>query len=194
MPDARMALVPKDTDSTGSTPRADTGIMPQVHRRDQEGDGSGTGVEPRKCGFGRRASDTQPRRAAAVDLFEREGTGRAATTDQGLERRKCGVTWQLAYLLSRVVEGKRAEIRQRQHDLRHEEIVVDVAWNDAAQLGQGRGSATPAPSHGQSSLHILKAKAAKAVLADHKPDKVQTMQQRTKAREESWTLDAERLR
>lgn len=74
------------------------------------------------------------------------------------------------------------------------EIVVDVAWNAAAQLGQRWDRATPAPSHGQSSLHILKAKAAKAVLADHKPDKVQTMQQRTKAREESWTLDAERLR
>ena len=143
MPNARMALVPKDTDSTGSTPRADTGIMPQVHRRDQEGDGSGTGVEPRKCGFGRRASDTQPRRAAAVDLFESEGTGRAATTDQGLERRKCGVTWQLAYHLSRVVEGKRAEIRQLQHDLRHEKIVVDVAGNAAAQLGQRWGSSNP---------------------------------------------------
>lgn len=186
MPDARMALVPKDTDSTGSTPRADTGIMPQVHRRDQEGDGSGTGVEPRKCGFGRRASDTQPRRAAAVDLFEREGTGRAATTDQGLERRKCGVTWQLAYLLSRVVEGKRAEIGQLQHDLRHEEIVVDVAWNNAAQLGQGRGSSNPAPSHGQSSLHILKAKLPKAVSAGHKPNEVQTMLQQTKARKERW--------
>ena len=61
-------------------------------------------------------------------------------------------------------------------------------------LDSGGDRATPAPSHGQSSLHILKAKAAKAVLADHKPDKVQTMQQRTKAREESWTLDAERLR
>ena len=42
-------------------------------------------------------------------------------------------------VLSRVVEGKNAEIRQLQRDLRHQEIALDVAWEYATRLGKRQG-------------------------------------------------------
>ncbi len=42
-------------------------------------------------------------------------------------------------VLSRVVEGKTAEIRQLQRDLRHQEIALDVAWEYATRLGKRQG-------------------------------------------------------
>ena len=99
---------PRRTPALPDRPEVDAGIMPQECGREQAGKRRGNGGWSAKCGLGRPGTDSQTRRATAIDLCRKESGRQAATKDQWLETGKCGFIRQLGYHLPVEPDQQRA--------------------------------------------------------------------------------------
>ena len=123
-------------------------------------------------------------------LEDRAAEIRQLQRDLRHEKIAVDVAWDYAAQL-----GQRLGAKEKALDDLIEKSINDAIRKDDAEIAktsrakapqQQQPRATPAPSHKPSSLNTSEPKVSKVVSADHERNEAQTMQQRTKARDEGW--------